>query len=128
MATEIRLTCQECGGTNARPLPYNMVTPDRCEHCGHWFRTHFSVALHRAEYLLGQTKLGSFIEACANTAFGYLLALVCMNLIMWAYDYPVTPGQTSIIVGWMTVVSVVRGYFIRRLWNGQFWRRFRGTK
>lgn len=79
----------------------------------------------QAEHFMRQSKWGSFIEACANTAFGYLLALVCMNLIMWAYDYPVTPGQTSIIVGWMTVVSVLRGYAIRRLWNGQFWKRIK---
>ena len=123
MATELRLTCQECDGTNVRPLPYSMVEPDQCEHCGSWFRTRFSVALHRAEYLLTQSKWGSFIEACANTAAGYLLALVCMNIIMWAYDFQVTPSQTTVIVSWMTVVSIIRGYVIRRLWNKQFWRR-----
>ena len=122
MASEVILTCQECGGANPRPLPYSMVGPDRCDHCPATFRTRLSVALAEAQFVLKQTKLGSFIEACANTAAGYLLALVCMNLIMWAYDFPVSPAQTTIIVGWMTVVSVLRGYVIRRMWNSRFWR------
>ncbi len=70
-----------------------------------------------------QSKLASLVESCANTAVGYLLALVCMNVIMWAYDFQVTPAQTTIIVGWMTVVSIIRGYVIRRVWNSEFWKR-----
>ena len=123
MATEAILTCQECGGSNPRPLPYSMVEPDQCDHCGGWFRTWFSVAVMQTEHFLKQSKWGSFIEACANTAFGYLLALVCMNIIMWAYGFQVTPSQTTVIVSWMTVVSIIRGYVIRRLWNKQFWKR-----
>lgn len=125
MASEVILTCQKCEGPNARSLPYSMVEPDKCGHCGHPFRTMLDVIIWDIQFgvkQFRQSKLGSFVEAIANTACGYLLALVCMNLIMWAYDYPVTPGQTSIIVGWMTVVSVVRGYAIRRLWNAQFWK------
>lgn len=125
MQHELILTCQECGGANPRPLPYSMVEPDRCDHCPATFRTRLSVALFEAERIWKQTKLGSFIESCANTAVGYLLALVCMNIIMWAYGFAVTPSQTTVIVGWMTLVSVLRGYVIRRIWNSQFWKRRR---
>lgn len=30
----VTLTCQSCQGKNERPLPYDMVTADKCEHCG----------------------------------------------------------------------------------------------
>jgi len=125
---ELRLTCQECGGVNPRPLPYSMVKPDKCDHCPAHFRTRFEVALHHAEFELKQfrqSKLGSFVEAIANTAVGYVIALVCMRIIMWAYDFPMGTRETSIVVMWMTVVSVLRGYLIRRMWNGQFWKRWK---
>lgn len=128
MADKVILTCQQCEGPNARSLPYSMVEPDACNHCGHPFRTLLDVVIWDATFKVRQfrqSRMGSFVEAVANTAFGYLLALVCMNVIMWAYGFPVTPGQTSVIVGWMTLVSVVRGYVIRRMWNAQFWKRGR---
>jgi hypothetical protein len=98
-----------------------MMKPDDCDHCGHAFTTRLDIL--RIEYKwFRQSKLGSAIEACANTAVGYLIALVCMRIIMWAYDFPMGTKETSIVVFWMTIVSVVRGYVIRRAWNAQFWK------
>lgn len=122
---QLILTCQDCGGANPRPLPYSMVTPDRCDHCPATFRTRFSVALMEAEFIWKQTKVGSLIESCVNTAVGYLIALAAMNLIMWSYGFAVSPAQTTIIVAWLTVLSVLRGYAIRRIMNTQFWKRKR---
>lgn len=125
MASEVILTCQKCEGPNARSLPYSMVEPDECVHCGHPFRTMLDVIIWDIQFgvkQFRQSKLGSFVEAVANTAVGYLIALVCMRIIMWAYDFPMGTRETSIVVGWMTVVSVVRGYVIRRAWNAQFWK------
>lgn len=126
MADEVILTCLHCEGKNPRPLPYPMDEPDACQECGVPFRTHLDVLLMEAQFVtrqFRQSKLGSAVEAVANTAVGYLIALVCMRIIMWAYDFPMGTRETSIVVMWMTVVSVVRGYFIRRLWNAQFWKR-----
>jgi hypothetical protein len=128
VSTELRLTCLECGGVSPRPLPYSMVEPDQCDHCHGWFRTKFEINLWEIKHeikQIRQSKLGSFIEACANTAVGYCIAVVCMRIIMWAYDFPMGTRETSIVVGWMTVVSVLRGYAIRRMWNSQFWKRKR---
>lgn len=128
MQSELILTCQECGGANPRPLPYHMAKPDRCDHCPAHFTTRMDIlrleVLH-LQRVLHQSKWGSFIEACANTAVGYVIALVCMRIIMWAYGFPMGTRETSIVVFWMTGVSVVRGYLIRRLWNSQFWKRWR---
>ncbi len=128
MASEVILTCQKCEGPNARPLPYSMVEPDKCNHCGHPFRTMLDVIIWDIQFELKQfrqSKLGSAVEAVANTAIGYVIALVCMRIIMWAYDFPMGTRETSIVVMWMTVVSVLRGYVIRRMWNAQFWKRGR---
>jgi hypothetical protein len=126
--SELTLTCGHCGSPNPRALPYHMAKPDKCEVCQVPFRTWLDVQMMHASFELKQfrqSKLGSAVEAVANTAFGYLLALVCMRIIMWAYDFPMGTKETSIVVGWMTVVSVLRGYVIRRMWNSQFWKGFK---
>lgn len=128
MASELTLTCGVCEGANPRALPYSMVTPDKCDHCHAPFTTRMSIIMLEVKHLqrvLRQSKIGSFIEACANTMVGYLIALVCMRIIMWAYDFPMGTRETSIVVFWMTIVSVLRGYAIRRMWNSQFWKRWR---
>lgn len=131
MSHQLILTCQHCGSGNPRPLPYKMNAPDACDICTEPFRTQMDVLITHFQFELKQfrqSKLGSFVEAVANTAVGYLIALVCMRIIMWAYGFPMGTRETSIVVAWMTVVSVVRGYIIRRLWNAQFWKRGNGRR
>ncbi len=70
-----------------------------------------------------QTKLASFVEAVVNTGVGLLVAFVAQALICWFYSIPLSATDNAIIVGWMTVISVVRSYIIRRAWNSEFWRR-----
>lgn len=64
-----------------------------------------------------QTKLDSLIESLVNTAVGMLLAVVFMQLIVWVYDMPVSFEQNIIITFWMTVLSIARGYLIRRVFE-----------
>lgn len=124
MASELILTCQACAHPNPRPLPYDMRKPDRCTHCREVFTSTYSV-MWRDLKLYRQTKVGSALEAVANTAVGYVIALVAMNLIVWAYGFKVSPGENAIIVGWMTLLSVLRGYVLRRIWNSEFWKRMK---
>lgn len=91
MTQQCVLTCQQCEGSNPRPLPYSLREPDKCDHCGHPFRTFMDVLIWDVQFEIKQfrqSKLGSFVEAVANTAVGYLIALVCMRIIMWAYGFP----------------------------------------
>lgn len=37
-AAHINLTCQACGGTNVRELPYEIAKQDVCEFCGRTMR------------------------------------------------------------------------------------------
>lgn len=68
-----------------------------------------------------QSKLASFLEAAANTAIGVVIAFAAQYVLFWAYNIPVTHAQNAWIVLWMTVLSFVRSYVVRRMWNAQFW-------
>ena len=64
-----------------------------------------------------QTKLGSFVEACLNTASGFLLSLVVWHWVAKLYGIPMPLGENLQITGIFTVVSVLRSYVWRRLFN-----------
>lgn len=66
---------------------------------------------------MGQSKLGSFVEAVVNTFIGLLIAFFAQWLIVWAYSIPLSHKQNFIIVFWMTVVSILRSYVVRRMFN-----------
>lgn len=66
-----------------------------------------------------QTRLGSFIEACANTAIGYLVALASQLVIFPLVGIHV-PLSTNLEIGaWFTVISIVRSYILRRWFNAR---------
>ncbi len=64
-----------------------------------------------------QSKLGSFIEALANTLIGLVLAFVVNMLLMGAAGVSATAKQNLLIVGGHTIVSVIRSYVVRRFFN-----------
>ena len=68
-----------------------------------------------------QSKFMSFIEALVNTAVGLGVAMVAIAAICKAYGIPMTWENNFIITFWMTVLSVLRSYLLRRLFNAQ-WR------
>ncbi|WP_441005278.1 DUF7220 family protein [Xanthomonas sp. WHRI 1810A] len=66
---------------------------------------------------MSQTKIESFIETCINTAIGYLVALASQLLVFPLVGIHV-PFSTNLVIGaWFTVISIVRGYVIRRWFN-----------
>ena len=73
-----------------------------------------------------QTKLGSIVEALTNTAIGLVIAFGAQTFLFWAYDVQVSHSQNAWIVFWMTIVSVVRSYWCRRLFNLAPFRRLFG--
>ena len=64
-----------------------------------------------------QSKLGSFLEAVVNTALGLVIAMGATALIAYCYDIPITARNNFILTAWMTVISVIRSYLLRRLFN-----------
>lgn len=75
-----------------------------------------------------QSKRASITEALASTLVGFCIALA-MQYVLWAaYDIKATASQTLNVTLWMTLVSVIRGYVLRRLWNTEWWKHFRRKK
>ena len=64
-----------------------------------------------------QSKLMSLVEAVANTAVGFAIAVVVTQFICKVYNIPLTLESNTIITFWMTVVSVLRSYLMRRFFN-----------
>ena len=69
----------------------------------------------------GQSKSVSMVEAVVNTVVGLGVAMVATAAICKAYGIPMTWENNFIITFWMTVLSVLRSYLLRRLFNAQ-WR------
>ena len=68
---------------------------------------------------MSQTKIESFIETCINTVIGYLVALASQLLVFPLVGIHV-PFSTNLEIGaWFTVISILRGYVIRRWFNAR---------
>ncbi len=70
---------------------------------------------------MNQSKKMSMVEAVVNTAIGLVVAMVATAAICKAYGIPMSWENNFIITFWMTVISVLRSYLLRRLFNAD-WR------
>ncbi len=69
------------------------------------------------DWVMTQTKLESLFESLINIIIGYGVALVSQLLVFPLFDIHV-PLSTNLWIGaWFTVISLVRSYIIRRLFN-----------
>ncbi len=66
---------------------------------------------------MSQTKKGSFLEACTNTAIGFLVTLAFAPMIYGACGIPVSPMKMTLVTVYFTALSVLRSYIIRRFFN-----------
>lgn len=72
-----------------------------------------------------QSKLGSFIESIIGTLTGLLIAFFATRYLMAAYHVPIDTVTNIKITAWMTLISVIRSYVFRRVFNSNFWKGFR---
>ena len=70
-----------------------------------------------------QSKKHSFIEALINVGIGYGVAVVSQIVIYPFFGILVTVAQQLHIAIWFTVVSLMRSYGVRRLFN--WWHHIR---
>lgn len=69
-----------------------------------------------------QSKRGSLIEAWANIAIGYFVALLSQIAVFPMFGIHV-PLSTNLWIGaWFTAISLVRSYVIRRWFNARLRR------
>lgn len=72
---------------------------------------------------MDQTRLESFIETCVNTLVGFFVSFAAWPLIAWKCDMAYDTGQHWEMIFWFTLLSVARGYAVRR-WFNSYFRRF----
>lgn len=68
---------------------------------------------------MNQTKLGSLIEVCINILIGFSINWVANLWILPLYGFNITGGQAFSMGLIFTVISVARGYCIRRWFNSR---------
>lgn len=66
---------------------------------------------------MGQSKRASFAEAIANTSIGYGVSILAQIVIFPAFGLRASLPQNLAIGACFTLVSLVRGYVVRRLFN-----------
>lgn len=64
-----------------------------------------------------QSKQMSAVESLTNTVVGFVLALVTWQLVGPLFGYVVNIHDNLIITSLFTVVSIIRGYIVRRFFN-----------
>lgn len=66
---------------------------------------------------MNQTKLHSIIESITQTIIGLGTSILIQVVLYPILGIPVTFTQNLIITAVFFVVSIARGYFVRRLFN-----------
>lgn len=61
-----------------------------------------------------QSKKMSLVEAVASTAIGFVVAWIVTIFLLPAFGFPATITQSFWITVVYTIVSVIRGYYVRR--------------
>lgn len=64
-----------------------------------------------------QTRRQSMIETAASVAIGYVVALLSQIAIFPLFGIHATLSDNMLIGAWFTVISVIRGYAVRRFFN-----------
>ena len=64
-----------------------------------------------------QSRIMSVIEAATNVLIGLVVSLISQLAIFKLYDINITLSQNVEITLYFTVISIVRSYALRRLFN-----------
>lgn len=72
-----------------------------------------------------QSRKASLIEAISNTVIGLIIAYFMNILLYTAYHVKVGGSTVFAITMWMTLVSVIRSFVLRRLWNSEWWKHWK---
>jgi len=66
---------------------------------------------------MAQSRKHSFLEALLNTASGFIISYFVAELTFAYFNFQTTHKDTFIITCIFTVVSIVRSYIWRRIFN-----------
>jgi hypothetical protein len=65
-----------------------------------------------------QTKWGSLFEAVINTLIGFAITMVALPIVNHICGIEMNAGQMSVSTAIFTAISILRGYLIRRFFDG----------
>lgn len=68
---------------------------------------------------LKQSKLSSLVESGSNVILGIVLSTIFTQVICMIYSIPLGVEDNLIITLWLTVISFIRQYAVRRFFNGR---------
>lgn len=66
---------------------------------------------------MNQTKLESFIETCLNVFVGFIISFCAWPFVAHFFGLPYSTLQNLGITTVFTVLSITRGYLVRRWFN-----------
>ena len=66
-----------------------------------------------------QSKKNSLLEACVSTLIGFVISLVFAPFIFKVCGVTIEPAQMGATTALFTIISVLRGYIIRRFFNSK---------
>ena len=66
---------------------------------------------------MSQSRRHSMIEAIAGTAIGFIVSVLASYVVYPAFGHAFTLAQNISITAIFTVLSIARGYVVRRLFN-----------
>jgi len=64
-----------------------------------------------------QSKRMSLIETLTNVAIGYIVAILSQLAVFPIFNIHIPLTDNLLIGVWFTVISIIRGYLVRRLFN-----------
>jgi|SaaInlStandDraft_7_1057024.scaffolds.fasta_scaffold456467_1 hypothetical protein len=64
--------------------------------------------------MIEQSRLESFIEVCLGTAIGFAVSYLVGPVMYWYLDVPYSNTGNFVITSGFTVLSIIRGYAVRR--------------
>lgn len=66
---------------------------------------------------MSQTKRMSLVESCTNIGIGYTIAIASQYVIFPVFDIHIPLREHMVIGIFFTFVSLIRSYWLRRLFN-----------
>lgn len=72
-----------------------------------------------------QTRVGSFIEAIINVLVGFTIATIANLVFIPMFGYPITLEDSIGVGAILTVISIIRSYTLRRIFNWFVLRKYR---
>jgi len=73
--------------------------------------------------MVPQSRRASFIEAVVNTSVGYAISFFATVLLFHLYSIDASAGKIHMLTFWMTLLSIARGYILRRVFNSELWKK-----